>query len=88
MAVDKKVVAAGLLKAGKKMVEEISKSESLQRHIFGSYTDGKPRNLADAITGEIRSPKERAKMEMRIAESKKKKKKKEKGGKKYAKINL
>ena len=88
MAVDKKAVAAGLLKAGKKIVEEVSKSETLQRQIFGSYTDGKPRSLTDAITGEVHSPKEKAKMEAQIAESKKKKKAKEKKGERYAKINL
>lgn len=88
MAVDGKVVAAGIVKAGKKIMEEVSKSETLQRQIFGSYTDGKPRNLTDAITGEIHSPKEKAKMEERIKKSKKKKKKKESEGQRYAKINL
>lgn len=88
MAVDKKAVAAGIAKAGKRLIEEVSKSETLQRQIFGSYTDGKPRSLTDAITGEIHSPKEKAKMEAQIKKSKKKKKKKESVGQRYAKINL
>ena len=88
MAVDKRAIAAGLVTAGKKIVEEVSKSETLQRQIFGSYTVGKPRNLTDAITGEVHSPKERIRMEARIEKSKKKKKKKEKEGQRYAKINL
>lgn len=84
----KKELVAGAVKLGKTVATEFQKSESLQRQVFGSYTDGKPRNLTDAITGEIHSPKERQKMEMRLLESEKKKKKKKKKGEKYAKINL
>ncbi len=84
----KKEIAAGIIKFGHVIAKEVSKSESLQRQIFGTYSDGKPRNLADAISGEIHSPKERKQMEMRIADSAEKKKKKEKHGKRYAKINL
>lgn len=88
MAVDKKAVAAGVIKAGQIVVNEISKSKALQKQIFGSYSDGNPRNLADAIAGEVHSPKERVRMEKQIEESKKKKRKKEKKGERYAKINL
>lgn len=88
MAVNKKAITAGILKAGKAIIDEVHKSEALQKQIFGSYADGRPRNLTDAITGEVHSPKEKAKMEKRIAESKQKKKEKEKRGERYAKINL
>jgi len=63
-------------------------NDDFQKMMLGTYSDGKTRSFADAISGEIMSPKEKAKMEKRIVKNKKKKKKRKKKGKKYGKIDL
>lgn len=66
----------------------ISKDKSLQKTLFGTYTNGKPRSVADAFHGEIIHPQDRLLIDKRIQKNKKKKKKKESEGKKYGKIDL
>lgn len=55
-------------------------TEKGQKFICGTYTNGKPRNLVDAMRDEYISPKDREKWE-----KKKKKKKKQRKGKKKKK---
>lgn len=50
-------------------------SESLGRFICGTYSDGTTRSLADSISGEFLSPKDKAK---KLKKKNKKKKKKNK----------
>lgn len=81
-----------LLAAGKGILtgveKHISESDDAQKMIFGSYTNGKPRSLADAISGEIIHPEDKLLITQRLEEHKKLKEAKEKRGKKYAKIDL
>lgn len=67
------------------LVEEVLGNTELQKIIFGKYSDGSPRNLTDALEGEVYSPHQKDKMEKKHKKNKKKKKKK---GSKYAKIDL
>lgn len=84
----KKEIVTGAIVVGKTLIHEFSKSKALQRTLLGSYSDGEPRSVVDALTGETMSPKSKHNMELRIKENAKKKKKKKKKGQKYAKINL
>ena len=43
------------LKKGGKLI----KSKKLRKSLFGTYSDGKPRNLIDAWHGEVLSPKQK-----------------------------
>ena len=42
-------------------VTEIMGSKGVQKFLLGTYSDGKPRSLPDALKDEIRSPKQRMK---------------------------
>lgn len=55
------------------IAKKIGKSDDFKSFLCGTYSDGTPRNLPDAINDEVLSPKQKAK-----AKSKKKKKKKKK----------
>lgn len=62
------------------------KDKEIQKILFGTYTDGKPRSAIDAYHNEILSPKDRLLIEERMEEirkGKKKGKKKSKKKKKY-----
>lgn len=68
--------------------EAIAKDDGLRKSVLGEYTNGEPRSVADAMSGEIISPKDRLAITKRLEKNKKKKKKKNKKKKKYAKIDL
>lgn len=80
------------IEAGSAVIKEVGKqvgeNKEIQKILFGTYTDGQPRSLSDAIDGEIISPEDRLAITKRLKKNEKKKKKKEKKGKKYAKIDL
>jgi hypothetical protein len=61
-------------------IAKLCESESVQKVICGTYSDGTPKSLPDAISGETISPGDKAKIE--------KKKKKKKKKKKRAKLKL
>lgn len=63
-------VLAGVITVVTTVSKEVNDNNDVKRFLFGDYTNGKPRSMSDAISGEYMSPKERAKL------------KKEKGGKK------
>lgn len=50
-------------------------NDEIQKRIFGVYADDTPRSLADAINGEILSPKERKRILLKEGKNKKKKNK-------------
>lgn len=60
-------------------------NEKIQKTLFGTYSDGTPRSLADCLEGEILSPKDRKKMLYKKSGKKKTPKKKKR---KAAKIHL
>lgn len=66
-------------------VVAVSKSPSIQKALLGSYSDGTPRSLTDALDGEVLSPKQRE--EYLYKKKKKKHKKKNKKKKKKIKID-
>jgi hypothetical protein len=72
----------------KKAEGHISENANLQKALFGTYSNGKPRNLADAISGEVIHPEDKLAITKRLAKHEKKKKKKESKGKRYAKIDI
>ena len=57
-----------------KVAEELTGNENLQKITFGTYADGRPRNLVDSVQNEYLSPKQKKK----VTSGKKKKKKKDK----------
>lgn len=61
--------------------EKLAKSKALKSFLWGSYSDGSPRSMTDALNDETLSPKQKKKK----ADKKKKKKKKQKALKKQAK---
>ena len=83
---------SSIIKAGASFVTEaekhISENKDIQKMLFGTYSNGSPRNLADAISGEVVSPEDKLKITKRLEKNEKKKKKRKKKGKKYAKIDL
>lgn len=72
----------------KKAGSHLSNNQELQKAVFGTYSNGKPRNLADAISGEIIHPEDKLAITKRIEKHEKKRKKKEKRGERYAKIDI
>lgn len=48
-------------------------NEKIQKTLFGVYSDGSPRSLPDALSGEILSPKDRQRMLYRKDKKKKRK---------------
>ena len=82
-----KIFAAGaelIKQAGRVIVED----ENVKGTIFGTYTNGKPRSMIDALNGEVIHPRDKLIIAKRIEKNEKKKKKKKKKGKKYAQIDL
>lgn len=77
-----------IVKVGSNVVKEAGKSPVIQKALFGTYTNGEPRNLADAMNGEIVHPEDRLRITKRIEKHEKKKEKRKKKGQKYAKIDL
>lgn len=67
--VDKIIKVGSAIFSGAK---EALKDDGVKKVVFGTYSDGSPRNFADAQNGEFLSPEQKKKM------SKKKKKKKNK----------
>lgn len=63
-------------------LSSLATSEKGQKFICGTYSNGKPRNLVDALRDECISPKDRKKWEKK---KKKKAKKRKKNGKKKKK---
>lgn len=63
---------------------DVVSSDKMRKTLFGTYSNGKSRNLTDAIHNEVVSPEDKLKITKRIKKNKKKKKK----NKKYGKINL
>lgn len=74
-----------VLKQAGKCVEE---NKDIQKMLFGTYSNGKPRSFVDAISGEIVSPEDKLAITKRLRKNEKKKKKRNKKGKKYAKIDI
>lgn len=64
------------------IVTNIASSPKGQRFLCGTYSDGKPRSVIDAMRDEYISPKDRERWDRIKADKKKKKKKKKKKGKK------
>jgi hypothetical protein len=54
-------------------------NDGIQKMLCGTYSDGKTRNLPDAVTGEFLSPEQKKNILHGEDSSKKKKKKKKKG---------
>lgn len=68
------------LKNGLKLIESIINlmtNETIQKSIFGQYSDGNTRSIMDSLNGEVLSPKQKAR---------KLYKKKKKAGKKKLKL--
>ena len=63
---------------------DVLSSEKMRKTLFGTYSNGKSRNLTDALNHEVVSPEDKLKITKRLKKNKKKKKK----NKKYAKIDL
>ena len=61
------------------IITEAVTDKNVQKAVFGTYSDGKPRSLVDCVNGEFLSPKDREKYVY---------KKKKKKGKKKSKIKL
>lgn len=59
-------------------ISDIALSEQGQRFICGTYSNGKPRSVVDAVRDEYISPKDREKWEKEKKKKKKSKKKKKK----------
>lgn len=68
---------------GMDLATKFAKNEDLKKFVCGTYGDGTPKSIYDAVTGETESPKQK---EKRIKQSKKKRKKMKK--KKYKKFYL
>ncbi len=77
-----------IVKVGSDVVKEAGKNPVIQKALFGTYTNGEPRNLADAMNGEIIHPEDRLRITKRLKKNEKKKEKRKKKGEKYAKIDL
>ncbi len=58
--------------------KEIITDKSLQKTFLGTYSDGTPRSLPDALKGEVISPKQKEKLQKKAKNKKKKKKAKKK----------
>ena len=58
--------------------ETLVRNEDFKKFICGTYSDGSPRNLPDAINGEMYSPKQKKKMDKRIRKRRKAKKNRDK----------
>lgn len=67
---------------------EVAKSKSVQKAVLGTYSDGNPRSVADALEGEIYSPKQKAKFDEKVKKKKKKVKKNRKKNGGRAKLVL
>lgn len=67
--------------AGKELAK-LAKNKKVQKIVLGTYTNGKPRSLVDAVNNELLSPEDRLLIEERIEEIRKKKKGKKKSKKK------
>lgn len=63
------------------VVVDVIASEKVKKTLFGTYSNGKARNLSDAIHQEVISPEERLLITKRLKKNKKKKKKNKKHGK-------
>lgn len=57
---------------------KVAENEKIRKFLCGSYADGKPRSITDAITGEVLSPRQKDRIEKEIRGGGKKKKKKKK----------
>lgn len=57
------------------IAKKIGKSDDFKSFLCGTYSDGTPRNLPDAINDEVLSPKQKAKAKKKKKDKKKKKKK-------------
>lgn len=72
-----------LISAAIEVAKAVGTSDDFKSFMCGTYSDGTPRSLPDALNDEILSPKQKKKA-MEAKEKQKKKKKK----KKYAKLKL
>lgn len=68
------------------VITSLGSNDKFKGFICGTYSDGEPRSIPDAINNEILSPKQKKKI--MEADSKKKKKKKKKKNKDKIKIRL
>lgn len=68
--------------------KELLGNESVQSFLCGTYSDGSPRSLPDAISGEILSPKQKRRKQKKEDEIKERIKKKKKKKKKPVKLKL
>ena len=84
----KKETIASAISTVKMVAEKALENETVRGTLLGTYTNGKPRSVIDAINGEIYSPEDQLLITKRIKKHKKKKKEKEAQGEKYAKIDL
>lgn len=84
----KKETIVAAVTAVKAVAEKALENETVRGTLLGTYTNGKPRSVIDAVNGEIYSPEDQLLITKRIEKHKKKKKKKEERGEKYAKIDL
>lgn len=53
--------------------EKLLSSGKIQEALFGTYSNGKPRNLIDALNGEVLSPKQKRNMKYKKKKVKNKK---------------
>lgn len=66
------------------VVVDVLASDKMKKTLFGTYSNGKARNLTDAIHREVVSPEDKLLITKRLKKNKKKKKK----NKKYGKFDL
>ena len=63
------------------IVVDVLASDKVKKTLFGTYSNGKARNLSDAIHKEVISPEDKLLIAKRLKKNKKKKKKNKKHGK-------
>lgn len=59
------------------VIKKVTKSKDVKKFLCGEYLDGTTRSVADAITGEMVSPKQKRKKHKKNGKKKKKYKKQE-----------
>lgn len=62
-----------LIVEGIHILSNLCSNEDVQKALFGTYSNGKPRSMVDAMNGEILSPKQRRKKLYKKRKSGKKK---------------
>ena len=60
------------------IAKELGGNKKIQKTIFGTYSNGRPRSAIDAVKGEVISPEDQLLITKRLQKKNKKKKKKKK----------